>query len=436
MSIIKLQCAAPLITKILKEQPYDPIENYRLSIWCITESVPDGQLLYNVFTKELILKKKDELSDKQFLVNHWFYIRKDCNERSIVDQFRAFIRSVRNQHDSILNYTILTTTNCNARCFYCFEKGCKKATLRTKTAMDLAKFMVAHREPNEKISLHWFGGEPLLNTKSIDTITDYLKERKANYISTITTNGFLFSNIMIKRAIMDWGLKKAQITLDGTANVYNRTKNYVTHTNRAFDIVIDNIEHLVNEGVDVVVRMNLTTENYEALHRLILFLNDRFPQSCKIRVNIFPLFELFHDTFIRKKIFKNLMSLEESLFNVGIANGYEYFSHVRMNHCKADNNLNSIVVFPDGNVGLCEHEWQKMYIGKINANESFNQDIVAQWNQYLYLEQCNSCALYPDCMKLKKCETDNFCFQEIIDFDKYIIKLEMLKRYYQYETKV
>lgn len=52
------------------------------------------------------------------------------------------------------SYTILTTTDCNARCFYCYELGRSRIPMSEQTAHEIADYISA-----PKVNIHWFGGE-------------------------------------------------------------------------------------------------------------------------------------------------------------------------------------------------------------------------------------------------------------------------------------
>lgn len=52
------------------------------------------------------------------------------------------------------------------------------------------------------------------------------------------------------------------------------------------------------------------------------------------------------------------------------------------------------------------------------------------------LERCSICRLFPDCLKLEKCETNNTCFYELIEYDEHLIKRQMIKKFKEYATKI
>lgn len=72
-----------------------------------------------------------------------------------------------------------------------------------------------------------------------------------------------------------WKLKRVQITLDGTEQVYLRAKAYVNSQGSEFQIVLDNIEALLNSKIAVNIRLNQDAYNTEDLLELLAILHNR-----------------------------------------------------------------------------------------------------------------------------------------------------------------
>ena len=137
-------------------------------------------------------------------------------------------------------FRILTTTACNAKCPYCYEKGIKTETMTLDMADKVAKFIEQQSTTNAGITLEWFGGEPLVNPSVISVITRKLKND--GYIiksAALTTNGILFTDELIEVAKTEWQLTNVQITLDGVNEIhdssirgrllFNKFCNFIRH---------------------------------------------------------------------------------------------------------------------------------------------------------------------------------------------------------------
>ena len=117
------------------------------------------------------------------LIKKWFLVPVNYNEKKLSDQICALAKAV-TLKPGINSCNIFTTTACNARCFYCFEAGAKKRTMTGETAISVADYIIDNCIDN-KITLQWFGGEPLCNHKVIDIICNKLKEKNIVIIVAI-----------------------------------------------------------------------------------------------------------------------------------------------------------------------------------------------------------------------------------------------------------
>ena len=110
-----------------------------------------------------------------------------------------------------------------------------------ETGFKVVEFIADHCGKNRKVTLDWFGGEPTLGIERIDQISRGLREKQIRFTSLMISNGYLFSDELIRRATEIWNLTDIQITLDGTEEIYNRTKAYVNAENNPYHTVLDNI---------------------------------------------------------------------------------------------------------------------------------------------------------------------------------------------------
>ena len=226
------------ILAVLTEQPVFVNNNYRLLTNCLIEDIDGGKVLFNGLTRACIW-----LSDKEFedmfdkdkidyfapLYRYYFLVPADYPEMEVIDivreQFKTPVDDLYLNHPN--SYTILTTTRCNARCFYCYELKSKKSHMTKETAEKIADWIVSHSFKNKPVKLHWFGGEPLYNMEMISIITNKLRDNGFNFFSTFTSNGYLFDEETVVKAKNSWNTRNVQITIDGTESIYNSAKNYI-----------------------------------------------------------------------------------------------------------------------------------------------------------------------------------------------------------------
>ena len=314
--------------------------------------------------------------------------------------------------------------------------------MSAKTAADVANFILSHSKPEKKIKITWFGGEPLCNTDVIDIVSNVLNNASREYESNIITNGYLINELSIPTIKELWNAKKFQITLDGTENIYNRSKNYIhTDCDSPFKRVISNIRLLLENDVSVVIRLNLGLHNASDLYKLVDFLANEFEMYNKFSVYAHRLFDydefgnqLHKDNEIIDTI-KLFNKFNEYLISKKLAFGARLEKEYKINHCMADD-PNAIVITPEGKLTKCEHFSDSEIIGDIYSGE-LNANLINDWKELQpSLDICNDCPGYMDCMRLKKCPDispacDIHQKEEII----HQLKLKILNTYDKWKTK-
>jgi len=68
-----------------------------------------------------------------FLIKNWFLVPENFDEDAVISTIREKQQRIINDTylDHPKGFTILTTSTCNARCFYCYEKNMKNKTHMT-----------------------------------------------------------------------------------------------------------------------------------------------------------------------------------------------------------------------------------------------------------------------------------------------------------------
>lgn len=266
------------VLKILGEPKAAP-DGWRWTNHLVFQEVGEGTLAFNTLTRELALLSPEEFGSPDEcleLQERWFRVPASTDDKSSADLVRLVLESLRQRPEHVTTYQVFTTMDCNARCFYCYEKGRARPTMSVGTAHKTADYIVRHCGGN-KVRLAWFGGEPLYNAQVIDLICNDLVERGIGYESSMISNGFLFDEKLIKRAAELWRLRQIQITLDGTESVYNAVKRYVDAGEKSpYQVVLANIRGLLDAGVRVTVRLNVSRANAKNLLALVDDLEARF----------------------------------------------------------------------------------------------------------------------------------------------------------------
>ena len=394
--------------QIVGRQKQTDGERYRLMTYVVQQPVADGLLLYNMLTCSLVLLTPDETADltaQRELIDRWFLVPEDHDDRKLCRQVRQMAALLKPAAKTITGYTILPTTGCNARCFYCFEKGAKPVTMTAETASKVARYIVAHRG-DEKVHIGWFGGEPLVNAKVIDQICAELRGQGVPFRSSMISNGYLFDADMVERAKDLWQLQMVQITLDGMAQTYNRVKAYVYRGVNAFERVLENIGLLTAAGIHARIRLNVSKHNIGEMAALVELLHQRFGGDEHLSVYSAGL----HDEENNAELFAQRMLLEQQIAACGFLSIiYDLPKDIRLNCCMADDNVSCVVIAPDGHLGKCHHYLDREFFGHIDREERDEAIIRKFKERRAEIEACATCFYYPQCIRLVMCHRYTIC---------------------------
>lgn len=407
-----------IVRKILGQQKTDAGAPHRLSAHCMRAERPEGALLYHTLTGEMLLLTRGEAAQLDALpgpvpeglaalVAGWFLRPVGADDRALADQTREIAARFAKKETAITAYTIFTTTGCNARCFYCFEAGWKPVSMTEQTARDTAAYIAAHCGGNP-VSLGWFGGEPLVNIRAIDVITDELRRRGVGFRSTMSSNGYLFDEALAGRVQGAWNLQHVQITLDGTEEVYNQRKAYVNPQGSPYRRVLRNIGLLLEAGIRVTVRLNMDGDNERDLYALADELAERFGGRLGFGVYLTVIFEnrgpkpSVYTEEERDAYARSLRSMQSYLEEKGIAARARLRRRVVFNSCMADSD-SAATVTPEGLLGRCEGCIDDGVWGSIYSDEA-DEEAIRRWKERNSPgEACGACAAYPQCIRLKRC---------------------------------
>lgn len=432
--------------QLLKKQKMKPGEKYRPMYFVVEQPVDEGLLLYHTMTKALLLLTPEEAevykthpADLSELIELWYLVPESHDDRLLSRQIRDVAKMLEKKSTAITSYTILTTTDCNARCFYCYEMGRPRVPMTNETAQKTADYIISHCQ-GEKVSLHWFGGEPLYNKNVISLICNRLKEAGIKYSSRMTSNGYLFNDDIVSEATELWKLKKVQITLDGTENIYNRCKAYIYKGVNAYKRVIGNIHRLQNAGIHVSIRLNIDMHNAENLSELADELHSEFRDSKGISVYLHALFEqtkahtAIKDDIKREFVFDKIHEIEARLKDYCFFKPSHLDRHVITNRCMADKN-NNVLIVPDGHIGKCEHYTEDHFVGHIDSLDWDSKMMQDFQDTREEIDACATCFDYPNCIRLKLCDDTPNCYREERDNQLFILKQAIQRSYKKSKEK-
>ena len=389
---------------------------YRVAMFVIERKIEAGILLCNTVTGEMVLLSRAE--EKCYtnlpslyqdplleLILHKYVVPVDYNEIAELENLKKILR-YNIKFTTFYNYNILTTTSCNAHCFYCYQSDIKHVHMSKKTAVNLIDFIEKHSD-HHTVNISWFGGEPLVGIKRIDQICDGLNQKQVKFTSEMTSNCFLFDRDIIARAQSVWHLRRIQVTLDGTENIYNQTKAYARTDINPYHRVMNNIVLLVEAGINVSIRLNLDTHNATDLSTLIKELGKLFRGRNNLSVYVSLLKEnvgfspVNHSDDEFELILRQGFELEREIQKNGLKRkSIQALPHLKLSNCMA-NNPYTIQCAPNGLIGKCEDQIFTHVIGTLD--DVFNVSEMKWWEEEEIISECEECAFLPYCPHLKNC---------------------------------
>ncbi len=317
------------------------------------------------------------------------------------ERFRTILQDTLQNNPQTV--TILPTTNCNARCWYCYEQGILRHDMAQETAEKSISFLV-NKFTKPELTLNWFGGEPLLNFNIIQYITIKLNEKGYKLSSCVTTNGSLLNERMVVFFKENYEKISMCITIDDIGEAYADVKNYVDiPRERAFINVINNIKLLVEHKVSVLIRINY--EDIEIAKNVHQWLDSFFKDTDRRLFHVYyaPIWNKRKEqSFDDAKCYLHQIS-DGMNINV-LANPYmdnivlnSIANEKRLGHCTCMNK-NKVVINADGKLYRCH----SLVCDEQYACGSVDTGIDTSTQGYTLFEEkieekCGGCALLPIC---------------------------------------
>jgi len=415
------------IDKLWGKQRIKDEDTYRMMHYVFRVDYDGKVLLHNVVTGRLVVLDQEEaeiLEDlpkaykpvMEQLVGWHYLVPESCDEHQQVFGMRAVLRKLDavQKDPAITTYTILPTTACNARCYYCFEHGVETVSMTEQTANDVIEYISTHCGNEKKVFISWFGGEPTVASKRIDQISEGLRNNGINYWCDMTTNGYLFDENMVNRAVNLWNLKSAMITVDGTEEKYNKIKAYVGAEGSPYQKVIRNIGLLIEKEIHVNVRMNYDLDNYKDFPALLKDLGTLFKGNSYLHVRCHPVNGEYADkTGVvhhgRDEWFdRTTVELNNLARSKGLLRNTDQLPFLRYEGCEA-NRDSTVTITPQGMLVRCPEQFGvDQFTGSVKEGIT-HPERVQSWKQFEEYEKCERCILYPRCNRLSNCSAKDRC---------------------------
>lgn len=405
------------ISKILGKREISGKLQYRLSRYALLGQVGERFFVRNVFSglnaeltaeewkcvQEVLRCRTDGetlLRNKmEELVHQGVLLSEEQDELKQFEAVSVILANLTGTSKGINSYVILPTLACNARCVYCYEMGMPVSTMSLETAERVAEF-IARTKSDGEIRITWFGGEPLTAKTVISRICMLLREKGIAFSSNMVTNATLVTEEVAKEAATDWHVKQVQVSVDGKRKDYEERKLYYAPGKHNYDTLIRAIHHLIDAGIDVILRCNYDGDNLPGMKDFLDEMREGFGNSEKL----FLYFGMLYQEQKTEKCietYRKVLDLRRYLDRTGMhyqkPAGDEF--QFKVNYCMADALGNSVVINPDGKLNHCEELCAKMEMGSIFDDE-FKFEMMNGTRKAH--QDCLECPFLPECKPFRR----------------------------------
>ena len=264
-------------------------KNMKTSFYNLYAKCPQGILCFNTYQDNFLIMHEEAYNDLhcgnyehisstllESLVKNKLVIDNNENEyEQLIQEYKG--------RDSNGNYSLIliTSLDCNVRCWYCFEKHIKGSRLSIERQNHVFRYAQHILDKEEFNSLHitLFGGEPLLYfAEEVYPLMSRIKEYADN-IGKVFTVSAITNATCITEEIMPLltELKVSfQISIDGYREKHNSIKKIQdAKDSDAYGLVIRAIHLLTTAyGAHINLRLNYDNQTFKHLDELFQDLSD------------------------------------------------------------------------------------------------------------------------------------------------------------------
>lgn len=414
------------IDKLWGKQRIRSGDTYRIMRYVLRVDHDGKALLHNVVTGQLVILDEAErallaklpteygATMNQLIAGHYL-VTDDYDEHQKVVQMRDILRKLADMQNSqgIVHYTILPTTACNARCYYCYQRDVRPETMSMQIADGVVSFIREHCKGN-RAWIRWFGGEPTLAVHLIDHICEGLRNNSVDFSSRMTTNGYLLDEELIEKMKNAWNLEQIMISLDGSEANYNRIKAFAEVQDNPYRRVLRNVGILLDQGIPISLRMNFGRGNYSDFGELLSDVEHLFGKNPLLEVRphyIIPDNRAINTESLREYeqwCDEEIVNLNEMSRNKGFFHKKYPLPSMKYEPCLAASD-NAVVIMPDGSLVSCPDLLGKDQVKGDIWHGITDKAKVLSWKQFGDYERCRNCLFYPKCLVALNCAGGGSC---------------------------
>ncbi|MBR0260192.1 MAG: thioether cross-link-forming SCIFF peptide maturase [Selenomonadaceae bacterium] len=169
----------------------------------------------------------------------------------------------------IKSLCLMVAQDCNLRCKYCFGEGGSfghRAVMSEEVGRAAVDFIIKNSGIRKHCEIDFFGGEPLINFRTVKAVTEYVRQREQDtgkiFKLTLTTNGILLDEKI--SAWLNENNISVVLSLDGRKEIHDAMRPDISGRG-SYDRVLKNFKRFVDSrgGENYYLRGTYTKKNLD-----------------------------------------------------------------------------------------------------------------------------------------------------------------------------
>ena len=303
--------------------------------------------------------------------------------------------------DRTLSLTIAITRACNFDCSYCFEGNRTGKPMSPEVEDALIRFIKSYG--SDRLSIVWYGGEPLLAFDRILSIDRRIREMGKTYSASMITNGYLMTKERAAK-LKELNISYLQITLDGGEATHN-SRRYLKNGGPTYATILENIDNVMGSDFNgtLHIRVNVDRRNEKEFVDVYRYIAKKYPNDMGRRITVYPGFVKGDDHPDCSCFFD---AVQQGEFLTRMYNEYgiaplNIFPTRQSQQCVLTKH-NAFVVGPDGELYKCWDDvgLKDKIVGDLGCQGNWNMPLIAEGMvacSYLDDPECKECFYFPIC---------------------------------------
>ena len=360
-------------------------------------------LVYNTRTQAVSEFENHTLdtNDALELVDCGFIVPINTDE---IDEIRNEYEE-RSRMSNELHLIIATTLDCQFRCVYCYESH-PKVYMTEDVKAAIIGTVKDYAVSGKDISIVWYGGEPMLDFKSIRMFSkcfiDICNTYGVSYRASMISNGYSFSPESI--ALLDeLRVESLQITLDGIECVHEQRRPLIDGGS-SFNRIVQNMKAISEKtSVEVHLRINVDKSNIGSAYELVRYCSGERLNNIDVNLGMLKAFGCDHicgsgnqNLFSMKEFSSEFLNFRDYIKEFGFEKAIKKMvPEYKINSCTMDA-PNSYVIDPYGWVYKCISLVGQKDRSIGNILIGFNESAHTVHSPFMS-QKCSKCRYFPVC---------------------------------------